>query len=162
MRGVSPALPPAFSLLRSEFNEFLFAPIGEEGNDTLLTVLSALARLGLDPWQESARLALLSRDKATQSLTSMIAGLPNGRWAQSESGAIAARLIELLPAKTAFTSPARGTPYGKYPAPSRLAIYLFISILSGMMFFTIVNHMHPAAAVDPGAPPASAASRMGN
>ena len=101
MRGDASTLPPAFSLLRSEFNEFLFAPIGEEGNDTLLTVLSALARLGLDPWQELARLALLSREKATQSLASMIANLPNGRWAPAESSAIASRLIALLPKKGA-------------------------------------------------------------
>jgi len=93
------ALPPAFSRLNSEFNDFLFAPIGEEGNDTLLTVLSALARLGIDPWQESARLAQLSTELATQRLTSIIAGLPNGRWAPTDAGAIAARLVNLLPAK---------------------------------------------------------------
>src|SRR5271170_4680407 len=98
MRGLAPPLPPAFSLLQSEFNDFLYAPIGEESNDSVLTVLSALARLGIDPWQESARLARLSKETATQRLASIIAGLPDGRWAPADAGAIAARLIEFLPA----------------------------------------------------------------
>jgi hypothetical protein len=149
MRGVSPALPPAFSLLRSEFNEFLFAPIGEEGNDTLLTVLSALARLGLDPWQESARLALLSREKATQSLASMIANLPNGRWAQADVGAIAARLIALLPTKRVAASPSRAIAYDKYPKHSQIVRFVFIAIVGGVMFFAVTNYLRPAA-VDAG------------
>jgi hypothetical protein len=159
MRGDASALPPAFSLLRSEFNEFLFAPIGEEGNHTLLTVLSALARLGLDPWQESARLALLSREKAVQSLASMIAGLPNGRWAQSESAAIASRLVALLPAKGA-ASPPRPAAAGKYPAPPQIARFVLMAILGGAMFFAL-THWNTAT-VAPDKPPASTESGAGN
>jgi len=146
MRGTATALPSAFSLLRSEFNEFLYAPIGEEGNDTLLTVLSALARLGLDPWQESARLALLSREKATQSLAAMIANLPNGRWAQSDVGAIASRLIALLPAKRVSAPPPRAPARGKFPKPSRIAMLLIVSILSGVIYFA-VTHWQPSPTV---------------
>jgi len=156
MRGAASTLPPAFSLLRSEFNAFLFAPIGEEGNNTLLTVLSALARLGLDPWQESARLALLSREKATQSLASMIANLPDGRWAQSESSAIASRLIALLPEKGA-SSPPRQAAAGKYRKHTRMVTYLFAALLGGAMFFA-VTHWHPAATVAPDTAPAYTAS----
>jgi hypothetical protein len=42
--------------LGSQFDDFLFAPIGEEENGMLLSVVSALARLDLDPWQEAASL----------------------------------------------------------------------------------------------------------
>ena len=35
--------------LGAEFNEFLFAPIGADATGTSLTVVSALARLDLDP-----------------------------------------------------------------------------------------------------------------
>ena len=38
---------------KSEFDSFLCAPIGEERNGMLLSVLSALARLDVDPWQEA-------------------------------------------------------------------------------------------------------------
>ena len=41
----------------SEFDDFLHARIVEDGNGLPLTVLSALARLNMDPWDEAARLA---------------------------------------------------------------------------------------------------------
>ena len=74
------------SRLRSEFDEFLFAPICEEKNGMLLTVLSALARLGIDPWQEAAQLAVLPEKTATQRLVSLIAALPDGPSAHREPG----------------------------------------------------------------------------
>ena len=55
---------------RSEFDRFLFAPIGEEKNGMLLSVLSALARLDLDPWREAAELARMPKHTAKQRLTS--------------------------------------------------------------------------------------------
>jgi hypothetical protein len=88
-------LPPAFSLLESEFNDLLFAPIGEEGDRADLTVPSVLARLGVDPWQESMLLAQLPKDVATQHPTWSGIGLPNGLWAPSGASTIAARLIAL-------------------------------------------------------------------
>ena len=66
------------SHLGSEFDDFLFAPIGEDRNGMLLSVLSALARLDLDPWQEAAKLAGLPGETAIQRLASLIAGLPDG------------------------------------------------------------------------------------
>jgi hypothetical protein len=43
----------------SEFDDFLYAPIVEGGNGMVLSVLSALARVNVDPWDEAARLARL-------------------------------------------------------------------------------------------------------
>ena len=54
--------------LGSQFDDFLFAPIGEEENGMLLSVVSALARLDLDPWQEAASLTGLPVGTATQRL----------------------------------------------------------------------------------------------
>ena len=62
---------------RSEFDAFLFAHIGEEKNGMLLSVLSALARLDLDPWREAAELARTPQQTARQRLTSLIEALPN-------------------------------------------------------------------------------------
>jgi hypothetical protein len=45
------------ALLGPEFDAFLYAPVDEEGNGVLLSVLSALARLDVDPWREAAELA---------------------------------------------------------------------------------------------------------
>lgn len=91
------ALPAEFSLLKSEFNEFLFAPIGEDGVGMPLSVLSAFTRLGVDPWLEATRLSDFPKDAAIATLSGMIARLPVGRWEPSETRGIAARLVELLP-----------------------------------------------------------------
>jgi hypothetical protein len=41
----------------SRYNEFLFTVICEEPNGTQLSVLSALTRVDIDPWEEAARLS---------------------------------------------------------------------------------------------------------
>jgi hypothetical protein len=92
----------SLSQLPSEFDDFLHAPIGEDGigddgNGMLLSVLSALARLNLDPWQEAAKLAALPGAIAAQRLAALIAELPNGPMAHLDPGTIAARLIARLP-----------------------------------------------------------------
>ena len=56
------------SQLGPEFENFLFAPIGADRNGMLLSVLSALARLDIDPWQEAAQLAALPEETATRRL----------------------------------------------------------------------------------------------
>lgn len=148
MRGGDAALPAQFSLLQSEFNAFLFAPIGEESNDSVLTVLSALARLGIDPWQEASRLAQLSKAAAMQRMTSIIAGLPNGRWAPSDASAIATRLIDLLPAKGAAQSLSRGAAQVKVPPASQIAKLTFVAVLGGLILFAIIGRMNLLANID--------------
>jgi hypothetical protein len=63
-------------LLGGEFDDFLFASIGEDRNGTALSVLWALARLDVDPWQETASLARIPRGRATQRLAALIAAAP--------------------------------------------------------------------------------------
>ena len=107
----------------------------------VLTTLSALARSGVDPWDEAARLSELPRETATKNLTSIISGLPNGRWAQSAVGNIAARLIALLPVKRASVSQRRETAHGKHPALAQMAIFcLFIYFANTLVFSALRNH----------------------
>jgi hypothetical protein len=87
----------AVTFFRPEFDDFLYAPVGADASGMTLSVLSALSRLDLDPWEEAAELSELPADTAAQRLTSLIARLPGGRWTSADVGAIAARLIELLP-----------------------------------------------------------------
>ena len=54
------------SIERSQFEAFLIAPIGLQQNGMLLSVLSALARLDIDPWHEAASLAKMSTEAATE------------------------------------------------------------------------------------------------
>ena len=84
--------------LGSEFDDFLFAPITEESSGTMLSVISALARLDLDPWQEAKNLAVLPGETATKRLASLLmAALPEGPSARRDPETIAARLTALLP-----------------------------------------------------------------
>jgi hypothetical protein len=68
--------PTSISQFRSKFDPFLYASVEEGGNGARLSVLSALARLDIDPWQEAANLARMSRESATQRLSSLIDTLP--------------------------------------------------------------------------------------
>ena len=81
---------------RSEFDPFLFAPVGEEKNGMLLSVLSALARLDVDPWQEAATLSRMPAQDATARLTSLLSSLPSDAAIPPAPSTIA-RLISLLP-----------------------------------------------------------------
>jgi hypothetical protein len=89
----------------SEFDDFLLAAVGDDHTGMQLSVLSALARLDVDPWEEAAALAGLSNDSATQKLASLLAGLPAGPTARADSRTIAARLIPLLPRRVQSGTP---------------------------------------------------------
>ena len=101
----------ATTALRSEFDTFLYAPIGEANDEMPLSVLSALARQNVDPWTEAAELSQLSKESAIVRLTSIISAVTTEASASREPAAIAARLIALLPRSVGFTMP----PYDKSP-----------------------------------------------
>jgi len=82
--------------LPTDFDAFLRAPIGEGQNGILLSVLSAFARLGIDPWQEAARLSELPRPTAIERLASLITALPDEPSIQRDSSIHAVRLMALL------------------------------------------------------------------
>ncbi|MGB0631897.1 MAG: hypothetical protein ACPGRZ_14510 [Alphaproteobacteria bacterium] len=90
-------LRPAYALGHSEFNDFLFASVGVQENGVELTVLSALARLDLDPWGEAARLSGLSKEDAADALAARIHALPDREWKTPDARPIAIRLVALLP-----------------------------------------------------------------
>jgi hypothetical protein len=96
-RRLSMANMDAFALQNSDLNGFLLAEIGVEGSGLNLSVISALARLGLDPWQEAGRLARLPRGAAVEGLAKLIAAMPASLWSLADATVIAARLVALLP-----------------------------------------------------------------
>jgi hypothetical protein len=93
----SAALPASFSLLKSEFNDFLFAPVGGDDDHRVLSVLSAFSRAGIDPWRKAAQLQGLPREQAMQDLASILAALPDSPRPLTEARFAAHRLIALLP-----------------------------------------------------------------
>lgn len=91
------ALRQEYALGHSRFNDFLFALVGEEKSGQELTVLSVLSRLGLNPWEEAARLSNLSKDAAAQALAAIFARMPEDEWQQPGLKSIAGRLVDYLP-----------------------------------------------------------------
>lgn len=98
-------LRPEYSLGHSAYNDFLFGSLGPDAAGTEVTVLSALSRLGIDPWQEAARLASLPRAAAAEALAATILRLPDRTTPASEAAKIAARLVASLPEGTVADIP---------------------------------------------------------
>jgi hypothetical protein len=85
--------------LRSEFDGFLLAPFGEDRTG-IVSVLSALARMNIDPWEEAEKLARLPSEAAIRTLASQIDALSGGPLTCLDPEKTAARLIALLPCPT--------------------------------------------------------------
>ena len=161
----------AFAIQRSDLNGFLFADVGVEANGMTLSVLSTLARLGMDPWDEASRLARQPKSTATEALARMITAMPTSLWPLPDAMAIAARLVALLPSRNAAaTLPARsatmlgrlktgklarpgGTP-ARTAQPSTIVLVLLAGLLAGLTVYLVSQRWaanldaQPAAASD--------------
>ena len=142
------------SFFRPEFCDFLYAAIGADRNKMSLSVLSALARLDIDPWEEAAELSELPKHAATQRLASLLARLPGGRWAQADSRAIADRLIELLPRRSSSKMPSAEKARGlREMTGSPVAIRLICAAF-GAAALIIAASREPSPRSDPADAPA--------
>jgi hypothetical protein len=143
-------------LIGPEFDKFLGASIGEDRNGTTLSVLSALARLDVDPWQEATSLARMPREAAAVRLTALIEALPGEPASAFPSKTSAATLVALLP---------KGKSPEVRPSDSRLAatglrqmqILLALSAFAIMML--IVFTMSALFSAEPGTAAKPSAAR---
>lgn len=129
--------------LRSDLNDFLFTAIADDSNGMHLTMLSVLARSGVDPWEEAAGLRTLSREEATEKLVRVLADVPNGPSPGDDTAAMAARLVVQLHASpkaplrpvSSSASPSAGgeeSPLRSFlalPTPVRLTIYSLLALI---------------------------------
>ena len=143
-----------FSTLNASYDDFLFAPVCEEKNGMRLSVLSALARMNVDPREEATRLAAMPKAIAEKTLLSIFDAVSGRSWKSPEAAAIAARLIRLLPQPSeAATVAATTTAQGPAQAPAQGKSYksywwVWLGFALAMSFMT--PH-HPAASTTPGA-----------
>jgi hypothetical protein len=156
--------------LGTEFNDFLFALVGEDRNGMPLSVVSVLARMDLDPWVEAANLTDLPAETAARKLAAWLDALSDPALKPASPDTRAVRLIALLPRRV--------TPYPPPPvdrtgavAAARpralikvilLAIYLILSLVIQLVVARRESPPHPellrvpAFAIVPSqAPPAS-------
>ena len=120
-------------MLRKDFDEFLYSPVGQESDGTPVTLLTVLARLGVDPWEEAADLARLSREPALQRLASHLEAMPNEPATAADTVSIATRLITLLhrapPRKAASQEAPPLAAALKLPKGHNLAIYCLLGLI---------------------------------
>jgi len=81
----------------SELDGFLYADIGQEPNGMPLTVLSLLARSGLDPWDEARRLCALPDATAISCMTDRIRSSSPRLRNRADPRSLAATLVTRLP-----------------------------------------------------------------
>ena len=121
-------------LTDAAYEKFLYAPVGEDRKGSQVTVLSTLARMGIDPWQEASELTNLSEDSARKRLDILLAKFSDVPTLILDHRAIAARLISLLPNRaisriaTSQAASSDATWHGVARAVLGIPIYAIIMI----------------------------------
>jgi len=119
----------------SRYDDFLFAPICDEPGGMRLSVLSALARMNVDPWEEAARLATLSTPNAQKTLVSTLKLFADKRQRAAETEILATRLVALLP-KTDEATAAKAATIAKGRAQPTISWLVWLCFAFAMSFLT--------------------------
>jgi hypothetical protein len=143
-----------------QMDPFLFASVGEEVNGIPLSVLSALARLGVDPRDEATRLSRLTRKTAASQLARMFARLPDRPWTSPEIGRIASRLVELLPAPPNGDNGQVASATNRKLSPMASRHLIHLAALSGALVFGLIAHGYLTSYSHQTASPVSQADSM--
>jgi hypothetical protein len=142
----------AKSALGSEFDAFLFAPLGEDRNGLPLSVISLLARMNLDPWQEAGDLATLPAEAAARRLAVSLDTLTDPILRQANSRTVVLSLLALLPHRTAAALQVPGAVIAAVaPADFRARIGAVIVIMSAIALLgSQIIAAHRSAPIQPG------------
>ena len=126
-------LRPEYALHHSGYEPFLFAPVWDEQNGNSLSILSAFARLGIDPWGEAARLAAMSPDKATLALAELLAQLPWNGAEPPNYRRLARGLIALLPERPSIRRAQSAPREGRPTRDKKMGIILLLATLVAVL-----------------------------
>jgi hypothetical protein len=152
-----------FSTLSPSYDDFLFAPVCEDANGMRLSVLSALARMNVDPWEEAGRLAAMPKATAEKTLLSALDRVSGQNWKSPEAAAIAARLVRLLPQPgqaAATTAPATANAAtGAAKGRARLTSYWWVWLGFWMAMSFMVSH-HQANTTNTGVATSTSAATI--
>jgi hypothetical protein len=133
-----------------EYDAFLYAPVYCDDQEVTLSVVSALVRLDVDPWQEAARLARLPKTAATTRLALLISRIPGGFPRNLDARVVADRLIGLLPSTAipkiplpkTFTVPS----LAMVSHPRTILFVLFLIAILGLQHFVVDRSAVPLPA----------------
>ena len=126
--------------MSNAYDAFLFESLGTEANGMDLSVLSALARAGVDPWAEARKLAALPRQAAIAAITAIL-----NLGGDSET---ARRLAELLPRTASATQvPASKALVDRQALFRKYGLVVIVAWLAVAIAFMMYN-----GNANPGAP----------
>ncbi len=123
----------------SDYDAFLFSELGEDRTGATVTVLSAFARLDLEPWTEARELARLAREDAQARLTTHFEAITDIPALALASEGRAAKLILLLPehAPRRVSKPLEASTDG----PARLSISWSSLALIGFIVLACILYL---------------------
>ncbi|WP_337997716.1 hypothetical protein [Oleispirillum naphthae] len=136
---------PSRFRLGTEYDAFLFASVGEDKSGGMLSTLSALARMNLDPWREAAALAGLPADAAVRRLSALIVALPDPLSGTPDFPGIAARLVALLPRPTPVETPAAQTATAPEVPVRTMGLAFLLLMLLGVGTQWMMAHRQSSA-----------------
>jgi hypothetical protein len=120
--------------LGCEFDRFLYASVGDDNNGMPLTVLSALARMDVDPWEEASKLTQLPQESAITQLASLLGALRHAPMAGLDPARIAAPLIALLPCPRDRAPPVLKAIVQAAPTKHPAAVSTLLTVLTYLIF----------------------------
>ena len=136
-------LRKSFRPLRPDLDGFLFSAVGDERDGVPLSVISALTRLGLDPWDEAGRLSSLCKREAVEQLARLIAESPGAIRPLPEARQLAEVLVEQLPKPgsdaSALSEQIQRIGRRSWPLNPKLSQFLAICVIvTVVILFSIV------------------------
>ncbi|WP_299705083.1 hypothetical protein [uncultured Tateyamaria sp.] len=114
----------------SDYDAFLQAEVGEDRTGAAVTVLSALARLGLEPWTEAKELAHLAKEDAEVRLNAHFEAITDVPALALASQSRATKLVSLLPKQAPFPF-VNECQTGSFSFP-RVRLFWILSVLVGV------------------------------
>jgi hypothetical protein len=137
-------LRQSYRPLRPDLDSFLFSSVGEERDGVPLSVISALTRLGLDPWDEAERLSSLTKTEAAEQLARLIAELPGAARPIEEARELAGGLVEGLP-KFGNGAPAppqiKRSSHGRWPTiPKQSGFVVLCVVIASAALLSVLLH----------------------
>ncbi len=121
------------ALSKVDFERFVYADVAIEPSGMELSVLSALSRQGLDPWQEAQRLAQLPPFAAADGLAQILRGLPAVQALRLDVKVIAERLVALLPVRGTEIEGQAPSKLAPMQSPRGLTLVMMAAMFGGLL-----------------------------
>jgi len=135
-----------FPPLGPEYENFLYAVVCNEKNGMQLTMVSAIARSGADPWTEAARISKLPEQLARRALALLMPDPCTEGEKAADRQIILDRLFSLLPKKKSLATQEskvasnKKSPFARYTKLSTIIIFAFTTTLILTCVFATGSH----------------------